>query len=139
MYDHGEWTSSKGKPEAWLTEKEQAKLLRLEQRAAHRKSFRKRAERTSNRCGRPMTRSKGFVRESSAGTRNWQQQTTTEIAVKYSVLVVEDLAITNMTKSARGGNRPGPREERRAEAGLNRAISQEAWGRTVTMLTYKAA
>jgi putative transposase len=40
-YDHGEW----------LTEKEQAKLLRLEQRAAHRKTYRKRGEKALVRPG----------------------------------------------------------------------------------------
>ncbi|MET8956326.1 transposase, partial [Streptomyces sp. NPDC004533] len=32
-HDHDEWKSSKDKPNAWLTDTEQAKLLRLEQRA----------------------------------------------------------------------------------------------------------
>ncbi len=53
-------------------------------------------------------------------------------------MVVEHLHITNMVKSARGTiEQPGKNVAQKA--GLNRSISQEAWGRTVTMLTYKLA
>jgi putative transposase len=121
----------------WLTEKEQAKLLRLEQRAAHRKSFRKRGERTSNRLKR--TYDQIACRRATAKHRasDWQHQTTTDIARTYGVIVVEDLAITNMTKSVRG-TVENPGKNVAQKSGLNRAISGEAWGRTVTLLTYKA-
>jgi putative transposase len=50
--------------------------------------------------------------------------------------VVEALTITNMVKSARGtAQEPGKNVAQKS--GLNRSISGEAWGRTVTMLTYK--
>jgi putative transposase len=43
-----------------------------------------------------------------------------------------------MVKSARGTvDEPGKNVAQKA--GLNRSIAQEAWGRTVTMLTYKLA
>jgi putative transposase len=48
------------------------------------------------------------------------------------------ITITNMVKSARGTvEEPGKNVAQKS--GLNRSISQEAWGRTVTMLTYKTA
>ncbi|PJM94219.1 RNA-guided endonuclease InsQ/TnpB family protein [Streptomyces sp. CB01373] len=137
-YDHDEWTSSTDKPNAWLTEQEQAKLLRLEQRAAHRKRFRKRAERTSNRLRATYDQIQGLRARAKRRHQDWQHQTTTEIAARYSVIVVEDLTITNMTKSARG-TVEAPGRNVAQKSGLNRSISQEAWGRTVTMLTYKAA
>jgi len=69
---------------------------------------------------------------------DWQHKTTTAIAQKYGTVVVEDLHITNMVKSAKGTvDEPG--KNVKAKSGLNRSISQEAWGRTVTMLTYKTA
>ncbi|MEU3343226.1 RNA-guided endonuclease TnpB family protein, partial [Streptomyces sp. NPDC006668] len=71
---------------------------------------------------------------------DWQHQTTTYLARTYGVLVVEQLNILGMTKSP--APKPDPDNEgvfwrngARAKAGLNRAIAQEAWGRTVTMLT----
>jgi putative transposase len=50
----------------WLTEKEQAMLLRLERQAAHRKRCRKRGEKYSRRLRR-TSGSRRFVREPSAG------------------------------------------------------------------------
>jgi putative transposase len=136
--DHAEWKSSKEKPNAWLTEDEQAKLFRLERRAAHRKSFRKPGERTSNRLRAIYDQIQGLRARAKRRHQDWQHQTTTEIAAKYSVIVVEDLAITNMVKSAKGTvEEPGKNVAQKS--GLNRSISAEAWGRTVTMLTYKAA
>ncbi|MFJ8630711.1 RNA-guided endonuclease InsQ/TnpB family protein [Streptomyces sp. NPDC093568] len=137
-YDHDEWKSGKDKPNAWLTDTEQAKLLRLEQRAAHRKSFRKRGERTSNRLRADYDQIQQLRARAKRRHQDWQHQTTTEIAAKYSVIVVEDLAITNMTKSAKG-TIAEPGKNVAQKSGLNRSISQEAWGRAVTMLAYKTA
>ncbi|WP_455432212.1 zinc ribbon domain-containing protein [Streptomyces violascens] len=54
------------------------------------------------------------------------------------MIVVEHLSITNMVKSAKGTDEE-PGKNVAQKSGLNRSISQEAWGRTVTMLTYKSA
>ncbi|MGW0166062.1 RNA-guided endonuclease InsQ/TnpB family protein [Streptomyces sp. NPDC003343] len=79
----------------WLNLHEKARLLRLERRAAHRRSFRNPGEKISRR-------------------------------------------ISNMIKSARGTiENPGNNVAKKS--GLNRSISQEARGRTVTMLAYKTA
>jgi putative transposase len=54
------------------------------------------------------------------------------------VVVVEQLNIPNMVKSAKGTvEQPGKNVAQKS--GLNRSISQEAWGRAVVMLTYKTA
>ncbi|MBZ9638444.1 RNA-guided endonuclease TnpB family protein [Streptomyces sp. PSKA30] len=123
---------------AWLTDKEQAKLLELEQRAARRKGFRKRGERISNRLQRTYDQIASLRARAKRRATDWQHQTTTEIARTYSVIVVEDLAITNMTKSAKG-TMENPGTNVAQKAGLNRSIRGEAWGRTVTLLTYKTA
>ncbi|MFJ6482251.1 RNA-guided endonuclease InsQ/TnpB family protein [Streptomyces sp. NPDC091682] len=127
MYDHDEW----------LTGKEKAKLLRLEQRAAHRKTARKRAERTSGRLRATYDQIAGLRAKAKRRALDWQHQTTAAIARTYGTIVVEALTITNMVKSARGTiEEPGKNVAQKS--GLNRAISGEAWGRTVMMLTYKA-
>ncbi|WNZ10769.1 transposase [Streptomyces sp. 11x1] len=75
---------------------------------------------------------------------DWQHQTTTHLARTYGTVVVEQLNILGMTKAP--APKPDPdnageflRNGAAAKAGLNRSIAQEAWGRTVTMLTYKTA
>ncbi|MEE4594828.1 transposase [Streptomyces sp. DSM 41524] len=123
---------------AWLTGKEQAKLGRLERRAAHRKSFRKQGERTSHRLRTTYDQIAGLRARAKRRRLDWQHKATTAIAEKYGTVVVEDLNITNMVKSAKGTmETPGKNVARKS--GLNRAISQEAWGRTVELLTYKTA
>ena len=67
--------------------------------------------------------------------RDWQHKTTTGIARTYGTVVVEALTITNMVRSAREtAEEPGNNVAQKS--GLNRSISQEAWGRKVTLLAY---
>nr|WP_254667820.1 transposase [Streptomyces griseus] len=125
-YEHG----------AWLTGKEKARLLHLEQRAARRKQHRRPGEPTSRRLHRTYDRIAGLRAKAKRRALDWQHKTTTVIARTYGTVVVEALTITNMVKSARAtveesGNNVAQK------SGLNRSISGEAWGRTVTMLTYK--
>lgn len=122
----------------WLNPDEKAKLLRLEQRAAHRKSFLKPTERTSNRLHRIYDQIKQLRARATRRAADWQHKTTTAIAKQYGTVVVEQLQITNMVKSARG-TIENPGKNLTQKSGLNRSISQEAWGRTVTLLTYKTA
>ncbi|MEV6591639.1 RNA-guided endonuclease InsQ/TnpB family protein [Streptomyces acidicola] len=122
----------------WLNPDEKAKLLRLEQRAAHRKSFREPGQKTSNRLKRTYDQIASLRATAKRRASDWQHQTTTHLARTYGVIVVEKLDIPNMVKSARG-TVENPGKNVAQKSGLNRAVSQEAWARTVTMLTYKAA
>ncbi|WP_330289343.1 RNA-guided endonuclease InsQ/TnpB family protein [Streptomyces sp. NBC_00576] len=127
-YEHG----------AWLTGKEKARLLHLEQRAARRKRHRRPGERTSRRLHRTYDQIAGLRAKAKRRALDWQHQATTAIAKQYGTVVVEALTITNMVKSARGTvEEPGKNVAQKS--GLNRSISQEAWGRTVAMLAYKTA
>lgn len=59
-------------------------------------------------------------------------------AQTFGTIVVERLAITQMTKSAKGtAEEPG--KNVRAKAGLNRSILAQGWGRFVDYLKYKSA
>ena len=60
-----------------------------------------------------------------------------ELASKASTMVMEDLQIQNMTKSARG-TREQPGRNVRAKRGLNRSILGTGWGALRVMLEYKA-
>nr|WP_275409278.1 transposase [Streptomyces sp. SID12501] len=132
--------TSEGKADRdkWLNPEEKAKLLRLEQRAAQRKTHRKPGEKTSRRLRHTYDQIKQLRATATRRAVDWQHKTTTAIAKQYGTVVVEHLQITNMVKSARGTvQEPGRNVARKS--GLNRSISQEAWGRTMTMLTYKTA
>lgn len=122
----------------WLKAREKARLLRLERRAARRKQHRKRGEKTSRRLRHTYHQIKQLRATATRRAVDWQHKTTTSIARRYGTGVVEKLNIKNMVKSARGTTEE-PGQNVAQKAGLNRSISQEAWGRTVTMLTYKTA
>ncbi|WP_438290916.1 RNA-guided endonuclease InsQ/TnpB family protein [Streptomyces sp. HUAS TT7] len=122
----------------WLTDKEKAKLLHLEQRAARRQRHRKPGERISRRLHHTYDQIAGLRAKAKRRTLDWQHQTTTAIARTYGTVVVEALTVTNMVKSAKGTvEEPG--RDVAQKSGLNRSISGEAWGRTVIMLTYRTA
>ncbi|WP_435614161.1 RNA-guided endonuclease InsQ/TnpB family protein [Streptomyces coelicoflavus] len=127
-HEHGEW----------LTAREKARLLHLEQRAAQRKRHRKPGERTSRRLHHTYDQIAGLRAKAKRRALDWQHKTTTAIARTYGTVVVEALTITNMVKSA-GGTVEKPGTNVAQKTGLNRSVSGEAWGRTVTLLTYKTA
>jgi putative transposase len=56
---------------------------------------------------------------------------------RFDVIRVEDLKITNMTRSAKG-TRENPGRGVRAKAGLNRGILAQGWGLLVRRLEEKA-
>ena len=69
--------------------------------------------------------------------RNAAHRITTELIRQYDLVVVEHLAIRNMTASARGtAEEPGVNV--RAKAGLNREILAQNWGMVRQQLAYKA-
>ena len=127
-YGHGEW----------LTVKEKAKLLRLERRAAHRRTFRRPDRVPSGRLRATYDQITELRAKAKRRALDWQHRTTADIARRYGTVVVEALGITNMVKSAKGTvEEPGRNVAQKS--GLNRSISAEGWGRTVELLGYKTA
>ncbi|MFB7370188.1 RNA-guided endonuclease InsQ/TnpB family protein [Streptomyces sp. NPDC056222] len=122
----------------WLTKGEVERLRRLE-KTKHRS---RRAGNPGEKRSRRLTRTYDQIARLRATAKrrvvDWQHKTTTDIAETFSRVGVEDLAITSMVKSARG-TAEAPGRNVRQKAALNRAITEEAWGRTVTMLEYKTA
>jgi putative transposase len=68
--------------------------------------------------------------------QDWLHKVTTDLAKSHGVVVIEDLRIQNLTRSARGTVKH-PGSNVRAKAGLNRSILGLAWGKTEHMLGYK--
>lgn len=59
-------------------------------------------------------------------------------AEKYGTVVLEDLSIGNMTKSAKKSEE-SPGKQVKQKAGLNRVILESGWGKFKSMLEYKLA
>ncbi|BDY13976.1 RNA-guided endonuclease InsQ/TnpB family protein [Hydrogenimonas cancrithermarum] len=59
-----------------------------------------------------------------------------QYAENQGIVVVEDLKIKNMTKSAKG-TKEKPGKSVKAKAGLNRVITQQSWGMFFEFLEYK--
>ena len=69
--------------------------------------------------------------------RNWIEKTTTQLVRDFDLIIIEDLKVKNMTRSATGTvEKPGTRV--RQKAGLNRSISSQAWALFRQRLTDKA-
>lgn len=68
--------------------------------------------------------------------KDFLQKTSTTLSKNHAVIVVEDLKILNMSKSAKG-NVESPGKNVKAKSGLNREILANGWGDFRSMLKYK--
>jgi putative transposase len=113
-----------------LSVPERRRLRRLERRLA-------RARRGSNRRARVRLATARLKARARDRRKDWAEKTSTDIAGRFDVIRVEDLYITNMTRSAKGAvEEPG--RNVRAKAGLNRGILGSGWGLLVRRLQDKA-
>ena len=113
-----------------LTGRERARLRRLQRKLA-------RAARGSNRRGRVRHAIARLWAWDSDRRKDWAEKVSTDIARRFDVIRVEDLQITNMTRSAKG-TQDNPGRNVRAKAGLNRGILRSGWGLLVRRLEDKA-
>lgn len=67
---------------------------------------------------------------------DWMHKTSTTLAKSHSLIVLEDLQIQNMTKSAKGTTE-NPGKQVVQKRGLNRSILRQGWGIFETQLNYK--
>jgi putative transposase len=113
-----------------LAARERARLRRLQRTLA-------RAKRGSNRRGRVRYAIARLRARETDRRKDWAEKTSTSIARRFDLIRVEDLQITNMTRSAKG-TRENPGRNVRAKAGLNRGILGSGWGLLVRRLADKA-
>jgi putative transposase len=113
-----------------LTARERARLRRLQRTLA-------RAKRGSNRRGRVKCAIARLRARETDRRKDWAEKTSTDLARRFDLIRVENLKITNMTRSARG-TRENPGRKVRQKAGLNRGILRSGWGLLVRRLEDKA-
>jgi putative transposase len=119
-----------------LSNGELRRLRKLELQAAR--------QRAARMPGAPMSRRERQVRDQIGALRarqarrreDWLHKKTTDLAREHGLVVVEDLRVKNMARSARG-NVENPGRHVRAKAGINRSILGMAWGKAGRMLAYK--
>ncbi len=112
------------------TSRLEARAKRLSRRLSRQKRGSGRRERTRARLAK--------TRRRIAGKRqDWRHRTSRALADAAHTVVVEDLRVRNMTRSARGTvEEPG--RHVRAKAGLNRVVLDTGWAALRSMLEYKA-
>lgn len=117
-----------------LTAGEAQRLARLRRKAGRQ---RVRGMSASNRLRRTQARINRLRARDTDRRKNWVEQTSTALARRFDVIRVEDLRISDMTRSAKG-TVAQPGRNVRAKAGLNRSILAAGWGTLVRRLEDKA-
>jgi putative transposase len=69
--------------------------------------------------------------------KDWAHKASTQVARSYDLILIEDLKIGDMTRSARG-TPDNPGRNVAQKSGLNRSILQQGWGMYAAYLEYKA-
>jgi putative transposase len=119
-----------------LTVGEQQRLLGLERKAARQQLAHRPGTPMSARHRRTLDQIAGLRAKQARRREDWLHRKTTDIAKSHGIVVLEDLRIRNLSRSARGTvERPGSNVKRKAA--LNRSILGMAWGKTGRMLAYK--
>lgn len=103
------------------------------------------AQRALARCKRGSRRRQKVrdrlarMKQREANTRATRlHQISADLMRRFSVIVVEDLALRNMTRSPKGTSE-APGKNVRQKAGLNRALHDAALGRLIQLIDYKAS
>ena len=96
-----------------------------------------RCKRGSNRRRKAKARLAHMHARNADRRRDFIEKATTDLARRADLIRVEDLRITNMTRSARG-TVAEPGRNVRAKAALNRSILNGGWGQFVARLQDKA-
>ncbi len=113
-----------------LTGRERTRLRRMQRKLA-------RATRRSNRRGQVRHAIARLRTHETDRRKDWAERVSTDIVRRFDAIRVEDLQITNMTRSAKG-TRENPGRNVRQKAGLNRGILDSGWGLLVRRLEDKA-
>jgi transposase len=108
----------------------QRRLRRLQRKLA-------RAKHGSNRRAQIKLAIARLKARQADARKDWAEKVSTDLARRFDAIRVEDLQVTNMTRSAKG-TVAEPGRNVRAKAGLNREILASGWGVLVKRLEQEA-
>lgn len=111
---------------------------RLTPKAAEAARALARAKHGSKRRQRVKARLHRLKRHETNCRSTHLHQQSASLTQRFATIVIEDLRIRNMMRSARGTTE-APGTNVAQKTGLNRSIGDAAWGRFANLLTYKAA
>jgi putative transposase len=118
------------------------RLERLARKAGRQETARRRRpaeqRRRSARHQRTLDAIAGLRAREARIRRDFHHKLTTDLAKNHGLVVIEDLRVQSMTRSAKGTiEQPGVKVAQKR--GLNRAVLAQGWGEIATMLDYKTA
>jgi putative transposase len=114
-----------------LSPGEPQRLRRLQRRQA-------RQQKGSNRRARTKTAIARLKARQTDRRKDWVEQTSTRLVAGYDHIALENLQVRNMLRSAKG-TLTAPGVNVAQKRGLNRVISNAAWGMLRTRIEQKAA
>ena len=110
---------------------QQAKLAKYQRRMAHKQKF-------SNNWKKAKAKVQKLHTKIANARRDFLHKATTTISQNHAVVFVEDLQVSNMSRSA-AGTVENPSKNVAAKSGLNKAILDQGWGEFRRQLDYKTA
>ncbi len=123
---------------ATLAPGERKRLYRLERHAARQRAAKPRGHKASRRLRRTYAQIGGLKARQARRRYDFAHQASSGLVNSgVARLMVEDLRVANMTRSARGTSE-APGVNVKQKSGLNRAILDQGWTQILTLLTYKA-
>ena len=112
-----------------IFKKLKSKLAKLQRQLAKKEKFSKRWKKLSNKINKLHIR--------IANIRNdYLHKISSELSKNHAIVILEDLKISNMSKSA-SGTIENPGKNVKQKSGLNRAILDQGWGEFIHQLEYK--
>ena len=110
---------------------QQAKLAKCQRRMAHKQKF-------SNNWKKAKAKVQKTHTQIANARRDFLHKATTTISQNHALVFVEDLQVSNMSRSAAGAAE-NPGKNVAAKSGLNKAILDQGWGEFRRQLDYKLA
>lgn len=109
--------------------KEEYKLKKTQKALARKVKYSKRFNKAKQRINKLHTKI-------SNKRKNHLHQISHKLSKNHALIIVEDLKIANMTKSAKGNSQKHGKNVK-AKSGLNKSILHQSWGELVRQIEYK--
>lgn len=116
--------------------KHEIKLAKYQRRMSHIKKHS--SKQFSNNWKRAKARVQQIHSHIANVRKDFLHKTTTTISKNHAIVCIEDLQISNMSKSA-AGTSEAPGRNVNAKSGLNKSILDQGWGEFRRQITYKQA